>query len=133
MLRKYIEKLTFIILIALIAAPALGQELVVYSARNEHLIKPVVDAYTKETGIKVKYLTGKAPALLLRLKAEGPGTPADLLITVDAGNLWYAARENVLLPLNSVVMRSRSWSPSKSPMLTWCTCSAGAMISSMPS
>jgi iron(III) transport system substrate-binding protein len=119
MLRKYIEKLTFIILIALIAAPALGQELVVYSARNEHLIKPVVDAYTKETGIKVKYLTGKAPALLLRLKAEGPGTPADLLITVDAGNLWYAARENVLLPLNSDVLQKNIPAHLRDPQNRW--------------
>ena len=67
--------------------------MVVYSARNEQLIKPLFDAYTKETGVKIKFITDKEGALLQRLKAEGENTPADMLITVDAGNLWQAARE----------------------------------------
>ncbi len=78
-----------------------AETLVVYSARKEHLIKPVLDQYTKETGVQVKLLTDKAPALFVRLKAEGENTPADLLITVDAGNLWHAAKEGMLLPVNS--------------------------------
>jgi iron(III) transport system substrate-binding protein len=79
-------------------------EVVVYSARNEHLIKPLFDAYTQKTGIKIKYITGNEGALLERLKAEGKKTPADLLITVDAGNLWHAAQEGVLQPLGSQVL-----------------------------
>lgn len=83
---------------------AFSQELVVYSARNEHLIKPVFDRYTKATGVKIKYITDKAPVLLQRIKAEGKNTPADLLITVDAGNLWHAAKEDVLHPVDSEVL-----------------------------
>ena len=75
--------------------------MVVYSARKEHLIKPIFELYTKNTGIRVKYLTGKAGALLERLKAEGPNSPADMLITVDAGNLWHAAEEGLLFPVTS--------------------------------
>lgn len=80
---------------------AFARELVVYSARKEHLIKPIFDLYTKKTGVKIKYLTGKAGVLLERLKAEGPNTPADLLITVDAGNLWHAAEEGLLSPVTT--------------------------------
>jgi iron(III) transport system substrate-binding protein len=83
---------------------AFANELVVYSARKEHLVKALFDDYEKETGVKVKYLTGKAAALMQRLKAEGKNTPADLLITVDAGNLWHAAREGLLRSVNSPVL-----------------------------
>ena len=48
-----------------------AQEVVVYSARIEQLIKPMFDAFTKETGIKVKYTTDNEGALLARLEAEG--------------------------------------------------------------
>ncbi|MFQ5596413.1 MAG: extracellular solute-binding protein [Nitrospiria bacterium] len=83
------------------ATRANGNTLVIYSARNEHLIKPVIDRYTKDTGVQIKLLTDKAPSLLVRLKSEGKNTPADLLITVDAGNLWQAVREGVLMSLKS--------------------------------
>jgi iron(III) transport system substrate-binding protein len=86
------------------AAPAPADEVVVYSARNEQLIKPLFDAYTKETGVKIKFITDKEGALLQRLKAEGENTPADMLITVDAGNLWEAAREGSLKPVQSKVL-----------------------------
>ena len=86
------------------AGTAFSQELVVYSARNEHLIKPVFERYKKETGVTIKYITDKAPVLLQRIKAEGSSTPADLLITVDAGNLWHAAKEGVLQSVESEVL-----------------------------
>ncbi len=88
----------------LAAASASAAEVVVYSARNEQLIKPLFDAYTKETGVKVTFITDKEGALLQRLKAEGQNTPADMLITVDAGNLWEAAREGLLKPVKSKML-----------------------------
>ncbi len=81
-----------------------GPEVVVYSARNEQLIKPLFDAYTKATGVTVRYVTDKEGPLLARLKAEGGATPADLLITVDAGNLWLAAELGLLSPVTSQVL-----------------------------
>lgn len=88
-----------------VAMPTLSasakEEVVVYSARKEHLIKPLFDLYTQKTGVEVKYITGKAGALLERLKAEGANSPADVFITVDAGNLWQAAEEGVLQPVSS--------------------------------
>src|SRR5690606_10608353 len=64
------------------------------------------DAYTKQTGVTVKFVTDKEGPLMQRLKAEGENTPADVLITVDAGNLWQAAREGLLQPLNSKVLEA---------------------------
>ena len=78
----------------------------VYSARNEPLIKPLFDRFTTETGIAVRVLTDKEGPLLARLKAEGANTPADVLITVDAGNLWQAANEGLLTPVNSAVLNA---------------------------
>lgn len=82
-------------------AAALAEEVVVYSARNEQLIKPLFDAYTKDTGVQIKFITDKEGPLMARLKAEGRNTPADILLTVDAGNLWQAAQENLLQPVAS--------------------------------
>ena len=88
--------------VLLSAPPALAaDELVVYSARKEHLIKPLFDAYTQKTGVKITYITDKAGPLLARLMAEGDNTPADILMTVDAGNLWHAASEGTLAALDS--------------------------------
>ena len=81
------------------AAGAAAAEVVVYSARNEHLIRPVFERYTRQSGVAVRYITDDAPVLLQRLRAEGARTPADLLITVDAGNLWHAATQGVLAGL----------------------------------
>jgi iron(III) transport system substrate-binding protein len=78
-----------------------ADSLVVYSARNEPLIKPVFDRYSAETGVRIEFLTDKEAPLLARLKAEGERTPADILMTVDAGNLWQAAEEGVLAALQS--------------------------------
>lgn len=88
----------------LIVGHAFADELVVYSSRKEHLIKPLFDAYSKETGTKITYVTDKAGPLLQRLKAEGKNSRADLLLTVDAGNLWHAANEGVLQRVNSAVL-----------------------------
>lgn len=87
--------------VALSTTAVSASDLVVYSARKEHLIKPLFEAYTKKTGTQIKYITDKAGPLLARLKSEGKNTPADLYITVDAGNLWHAANEGVLAEVKS--------------------------------
>lgn len=85
-------------------AQGAAPELVVYSARKEHLIKPLFDRYRELTGIRVRTITADAAPLLARLKTEGDRSPADLLMTVDAGNLWYAAHEGVLATLESAIL-----------------------------
>jgi iron(III) transport system substrate-binding protein len=103
----------------LLAYPAKAAEVVVYSARIEQLIKPMFDAFTKETGIKVKYTTDNEGALLARLQAEGKNTPADMLITADAGNLWAAAQEKLLKPVHSQVLESNIPAHLRDPHNEW--------------
>ena len=95
------------------------EEVVVYSARNEQLIKPMFDAYTKETGVKIKFITDKEGPLMQRLKVEGENTPADLLLTVDAGNLWQAAQEGLLSPVKSKILSSNIPSYLRDPGNQW--------------
>jgi iron(III) transport system substrate-binding protein len=101
------------------AAQALAAEVVVYSARNEQLIKPIFDAYTKETGVSIKFITDKEGALLQRLKAEGNNTPADMLITVDAGNLWEAAKEGSLKQVESKILTTNIPAHLRDPGNQW--------------
>ncbi|MEW6133535.1 MAG: Fe(3+) ABC transporter substrate-binding protein [Pseudomonadota bacterium] len=107
-------------LIAVLALTAVSaEEVVVYSARNEQLIKPLFDAYTKETGVKVKFVTDKEGPLLARLKAEGANTPADMLMTVDAGNLWQASEEGLLRPVKSRVLEANVPAHLRDPDNEW--------------
>lgn len=94
-------------------------DLVVYSARNEQLIKPLFDAYKKETGTHIKFLTGKEGPLLERLKAEGARTPADLLLTVDAGNLWQAAQSSLLAKVDSRILNENIPAHLRDPEGQW--------------
>ena len=80
--------------------------LVVYSERKPPLLDPVLAAYTAETGVQIETRIDSADALIERLAAEGANTPADLLITVDAGNLWQAAERNLLAPVASPVLEA---------------------------
>ena len=78
------------------AAPA---DLQIYSARHYDLEGAFAD-FTDETGISVEFITGDDAELLERLKAEGSDTPADVFMTVDAGNIWNAAPQDVLAPIS---------------------------------
>jgi len=84
------------LLLGALVSPASADEVVVYSARIEKLIKPMFQAFTGKTGVKVKYFAASGAELFERLKAEGSKTPADLFMTVDAGNLWIAERAGIL-------------------------------------
>ena len=101
------------------ASAAAAEEVVVYSARNEQLIKPLFDAYTKQTGVNVKFVTDKEGPLLERLKAEGANTPADVLVTVDAGNLWQAASQGLLQPLDSAILNANIPAHLRDPKNQW--------------
>jgi iron(III) transport system substrate-binding protein len=79
-------------------------EVNVYSYREENLIKPLLDQFSTQSGIKVNLLTGPAEGLFERLQAEGENTPADLLITVDAGRLHQAKAAGLLQAAASGVL-----------------------------
>jgi iron(III) transport system substrate-binding protein len=107
------------IALASLSAIASADTVTVYSARNEQLLKPLLDRYSKETGTEIRLMTANEGALLARLNAEGASTPADVLITVDAGNLWLAAQQGQLRPLNSTVLQKNIPAHLRDPDNQW--------------
>ncbi|MCP4327367.1 MAG: Fe(3+) ABC transporter substrate-binding protein [Alphaproteobacteria bacterium] len=83
-----------------------AEEVNVYSYRQEVLLRPLLEAFTEETGIEVNLVSGKADALLERLKNEGQNSPADILLTVDAGRLHRAEQAGLLQPVTTPQLRS---------------------------
>jgi len=106
MKRNFISKLyiTLAFGFSLLASIASAAEVNIYSARKEDLIKPILDQFTQKSGIEVNLITGKADALLQRLISEGKNSPADILITTDAGRLYRAKQANVLQTFTSDVL-----------------------------
>ena len=89
----------------LIQMPVFAEVVNVYSARKEILIKPLLDKFTDETGVRVNLLTGKADALIKRLEVEGKNSPADLFITTDAGRLYRTKMMKLLQPVESKLLQ----------------------------
>ena len=98
---KHILFVAFTLNALLISNAYAKKELVVYTSRKEHLVKDIFKKYSEKTGVEVKYKTGKAPALIQTIKAEGEQTAADIFMTVDAGNLWHAVKEGLLESVKS--------------------------------
>ena len=82
------------------------QRVVVYTSRQPHLIEPLFERYTDETGVSVEFTSANEAALIERMAAEGEQTPADVFITVDAGNLWFASERGLLQPLDSEILEA---------------------------
>ena len=90
----------------------------VYSARHYDLEDAFVE-YEKETGQKVDFIYGDDAELLERLKAEGDQSPADVYMTVDAGNLWSAAQQGELATLDSPVLDGAVPKEYRDPQNRW--------------
>ena len=76
-------------------------EVNIYSAREETLIKPILDMFSKQTGIKVNLVTAKADALIERLQREGQDSLADVLLTTDVARLHRAKQAGLLQSIES--------------------------------
>lgn len=79
---------------------AAAEEVVLYTARH-YGQEPVFEAFTKQTGITIKIFDGSPAELFERLQAEGAKTPADVLLSVDAGDLWNATQAGLFAPIAS--------------------------------
>jgi iron(III) transport system substrate-binding protein len=107
-MKIYLKTAIALLLVSVFSFPVYAdtEEVNVYSARKEQLIKPLLTDFTQLTGIKVNLITSKADALLKRLESEGINSPADILITTDAGRLYRAKEAGVLQPsLNKTIKR----------------------------
>ncbi|MCP2041596.1 iron(III) transport system substrate-binding protein [Neisseria sp. HSC-16F19] len=106
--------------VALLAAAPASAELVVYTSRAEHLIKPIIEAYTRQTKVPVKMVFDRnAGTLMEKLRAEGANSPADVLITVDGGNLWQATQMGLLRPVNSATLKANIPAHLRDPKNQW--------------
>jgi iron(III) transport system substrate-binding protein len=90
----------------------------VYTARHYDL-EEAFGKFTEETGITVEFISGDDSELLERMKAEGDDTPADVFMTVDAGNLWNAARQGELAELDSPTLEEAVPEDLRDPQGRW--------------
>ncbi|MEQ6289310.1 extracellular solute-binding protein [Vogesella sp. GCM10023246] len=98
------KKIALMAVLAALSGVAAAEEITVYTARAEQLIKPILGVFEQETGIKVNVVSGSEGPLMERLKAEGSNTPADIFMTVDAGNLWQANNLGLFQPVKSAAL-----------------------------
>jgi iron(III) transport system substrate-binding protein len=89
-------------LLAGLAAPAAAEGVVnLYSSRHYDTDEALYADFTAQTGITVNLIEANADELLARIQNEGANSPADVLITVDAGRLWRAVEAGVFAPVDS--------------------------------
>jgi len=91
--------------VALVPASAAGQELNLYTTREPGLIQPLIEAFTRTTGIKVNSIFVK-DGLPERLAAEGDRSPADVLMAVDFGNLTDLVEKGLTQPVKSAELEA---------------------------
>lgn len=91
----------------------------VYSARHYDSDELLYDGFENATGIPINVIEGEGPELLARMKTEGKNSPADVFLTVDAGNLWLAEKENLFQPAQSKLLDERIPASLKNPKNLW--------------
>lgn len=82
--------------------------LVLYSARSHYGEEAPFERFAKENGIDLTIRGGSASELYERLRSEGDDTPADVLITVDAANLWRAQEAGIIESWKPLTLRART-------------------------
>lgn len=102
-----------------LTSQAMSSEVNIYSSRKDVLIVPLLEQFQEQTGIVVNLITGNASALLSRIRSEGDASPADLLITVDAGNLHRAKEAGLVRTIQSDVLEARIPPVFRDPEMQW--------------
>jgi len=90
-----------------------------YSSRHYDTDRELYDGFTRQSGVRVRLVEANADQLLERIRSEGANSPADVLITVDAGRLARAKEAGVLQPVRSVVLDSRIPAHLRDPQGHW--------------
>ncbi|MGD9952912.1 MAG: Fe(3+) ABC transporter substrate-binding protein [Burkholderiales bacterium] len=104
-----------------LSSAALAQDNVLnlYSSRHYQTDEALYAGFTKQTGIKINRIEAGEDALIARLKSEGERSPADVLITVDAGRLWRAEQLGLFQPVKSEVLEKRIPASFREPGGQW--------------
>lgn len=108
-------------LLAATAGSAIAQDKVLnlYSSRHYQADEALYSGFTKATGIRINRIEAGEEALIERLRNEGARSPADVLITVDAGRLWRAEQLGLFQPVNSAVLAQRIPASLREPNGHW--------------
>jgi len=107
--------------VALLAGSAAAQDRVLnlYSSRHYQTDEALYTNFTKATGIKINRIEGGEDPLIERIRNEGERSPADVLITVDAGRLWRAEQLGLFQPVKSATLESRIPANLREPSGLW--------------
>jgi iron(III) transport system substrate-binding protein len=103
-------------------------EVNLYSSRHYDTDLALYEDFTRATGIKVNRIEADADALIERIQSEGEFSPADLIVTVDAGRLWRAEQAGILAPVESAVLTERLPEHLRHPQELWFGLSTRARI-----
>ena len=102
-----------------VRARAAAGEVNIYSARHYPADEQLFARFTEETGIAVNQIKGKGEELMERIKLEGDQSPADLFITVDAGNLWRAQDQGIYQPVETAELTKHVPANLREPSGLW--------------
>lgn len=118
------------LLCALISSSLWAQSniLNLYSSRHYQTDEALYENFSKTTGIKLNRIEAGEDPLIERIKNEGAASPADVLITVDAGRLWRAEQLGLFQPIQSSVLESRLPAHMRTPDHQWFGFSARARV-----
>ena len=112
--------ISFIVAIAAVTGTSAkgAREVNLYSYRQEFLIKPLLDAFTRQTGIAVNVVYAKT-GMLERLKAEGRNSPADAVLTADFGSLIDLVEAELAQPVRSPALEANIPAQYRDPTGLW--------------
>lgn len=96
------QRLIIVLLLSIFVISCSDEEVVnIYSSRHYDTDQELYDNFTENTGIQINLIEGSSDELIERILNEGVNSPADVIITVDAGRLWRAQQAGVLQPHDS--------------------------------
>ena len=117
---NFFTKLLTILAVSFVTiASSFASEVNLYTARHYDSDEALYAKFTDATGIKVNVISGKGKALMERLASEGSSSPADVFITVDAGNLWKVQKDGMFQSISSSVIDSAVPSNLRGPNNEW--------------
>jgi iron(III) transport system substrate-binding protein len=112
----------FILAAIFATGPGIAQDnktLNLYSSRHYQTDEALYSNFTKQTGIKINRIEAGEDALIERIRNEGARSPADVLITVDAGRLWRAEQLGFFQPVKSAALDARIPASLREPGGLW--------------
>ena len=114
-------KNAFLLAVALAATAAAAQDNVLnlYTSRHYQTDDALYENFTKKTGIRINRIEAGEDTLIERIKQEGGRSPADVLMTVDAGRLWRAEQAGLLQPTRSAILEERIPAALRHPEGLW--------------